>query len=429
MIALRPDDFENRRFCSFGITEAIGIGIAAAVADVGAVGAAVGEGVADVAAGVGSLAAGAGSAIAGGISDIGAALGIGGDAAAGAGAAGDALGGAGTAAGAIDPVTGAALPAGTATQAATAGAAGAGTGGAGISAAGAAAPAGVPAAAAGGDVTAGAIGPAANYLGGTTASAIPGDVGAVSASNAGGAALADPAAISNVGDTFVPNAADSTVVNPLGGTGTGISAGDTPTIGGGAGGGFNQAVSTGVDNFGKFITGGNVTNLSGDLPSLSTVGTVLSGGELAAKVLGGQPNPPGYNNIESEAQKLQGQGANLTSYLHKGTLPPGVQQGLTQAGDAAKAAIRSQYASRGMSGSSAEQQDLANVDITLQTQGAQIATNLLQQGVSEENLAASLYGQLMNVSLEQDAELGNAITGFAVAASGGGLPIQRSAAA
>jgi hypothetical protein len=94
-----------------------------------------------------------------------------------------------------------------------------------------------------------------------------------------------------------------------------------------------------------------------------------------------------------------------------------VQGALNNAGAAAQAAIRSQYASRGMSGSSAEATDLANVQSTIAGQGAQIAQQLLQTGVSESNLSAQLYQSIMSANLQQDAQLGTALSTLAGAAA------------
>src|SRR5581483_8315334 len=83
----------------------------------------------------------------------------------------------------------------------------------------------------------------------------------------------------------------------------------------------------------------------------------------------------------------------------------------------AKAAIRSQYAARGMSGSSAEAQDLAGVDQTIASQGVSIATQLLQTGISEQNLSAQLYSTIMSAQLNQDNQLSQAIAALAAAAA------------
>jgi hypothetical protein len=139
-------------------------------------------------------------------------------------------------------------------------------------------------------------------------------------------------------------------------------------------------------------------------------------------------------NILSAAQGQVSQGQNLESFLNAGTLPPGVQNGINTATEQAKASIKSRYASSGEAGSSAEAADLANVDSLAAGQGAQLALQLYNQGVSEvtqgvagegaaanvlgssantTGLSAQLYQYLMEQSLARDQQLGSAIGNFA----------------
>jgi hypothetical protein len=163
-------------------------------------------------------------------------------------------------------------------------------------------------------------------------------------------------------------------------------------------------------------------------PSLGNIGKALSANSnwlLPAALLGyeglsankGLAGSPGYSNLVGTANQLSTQAGQLESYLNSGTLPPGIATSLSQAGAAAKAAIRGQYASRGMSGSSAEQQDLSNVDQTIVSQGATIATQLLNTGISESQLSSSLYSQILSASLSQDQQLGTALATLAGASA------------
>jgi hypothetical protein len=132
---------------------------------------------------------------------------------------------------------------------------------------------------------------------------------------------------------------------------------------------------------------------------------------------------PGQKALEASAAQMAGQGAQLESYLRSGTLPPGLDAGLKEATAAAEASIRSTYAAAGDSGSSAEMQDIAAVRERAQAQGAQMAISLLQQGVSETNMADQLYMQLMGEALQQDQALGTSIANFAASlVPGGGTP-------
>jgi hypothetical protein len=146
---------------------------------------------------------------------------------------------------------------------------------------------------------------------------------------------------------------------------------------------------------------------------------VLSALGLAANLMKGDQMPKYASNVSAEAAQLQAQGAQLQGYLTSGTLPPGIAASLSAAHDSAAATIRSQYAARGQSGSSAEMQDLANLAQTTVSQGASIANQLLTTGVNEQEFASGLYQNLMQTSMQQDIAMSNAIAGFTNAMAGG----------
>jgi hypothetical protein len=182
--------------------------------------------------------------------------------------------------------------------------------------------------------------------------------------------------------------------------------------------GVSGGASSGGGSFGNLISNPSFGSLTDFLTK--NAGAIVPGAALAYNAIQGQQPLQGQNALNSTATQLGQQGQQLQTYLQNGTLPPGLQAGLQQAADAAKATIRSQYASRGASGSSAEQQDLANVDQTVQAQGAQMALQLLQQGVQETGLASSLYQQLMQTQLTQDQQLNQLFGAFGSALGGGG---------
>jgi hypothetical protein len=184
------------------------------------------------------------------------------------------------------------------------------------------------------------------------------------------------------------------------------------------------SVIAGTDPAGNLLPGaanlstggaGGVGSLLGKNASWLLPAAVL--GYDALKSSQGLGNIPGYNNLTSTANQLGTQGAQLASYLQSGTLPPGVQGSLNQAGAAAVATIKSRYAAMGGSGSSAEAEDIANVQQTIAGQGAQIAQQLLTTGINESNLSASIYQQIMNANIQSDQQLGNALTTLAGAAA------------
>lgn len=235
-----------------------------------------------------------------------------------------------------------------------------------------------------------------------------------------------------------------------------VSAGGGGGIGGPGGGAFNiaapPAAASADFGFGGDVTGGaaagtdinafnpGVGNLTANLGSggagggqgfvnslesnvvkgLTNPGTLLSGAGLVADAAKQGQLVKGERQLQQEAGQLTGQGQELGKYLESGTLPPGLQQGLTQQANAQKAQIRSLYASKGMSGSSAEQADLARVDQEVQTQGSQLAIQLLNSGVSESQLGAGLYKDITQNALAKDQALGQALNSFAINLGGVG---------
>ncbi len=199
----------------------------------------------------------------------------------------------------------------------------------------------------------------------------------------------------------------------------------SPVSGGSAPSGpVQQAVGKGPTAFDKFLKS----------PGLSTgfdaikdnPGAIIAAGGLGYQALQSQKPPEGLDALRGAASKLGAQGDVLQGYLTSGTLPPGVQSSLTSAAESAKASIRSRYASRGMSGSSAEAADLARVDRDIASKGADVAIQLLQTGIKETGLSSELYTAIMNGELERDKELGSAIGNFASSFAGGspGLTIR-----
>ena len=138
---------------------------------------------------------------------------------------------------------------------------------------------------------------------------------------------------------------------------------------------------------------------------------------LGYDLLKGSTPLPGQAALNTEATNLANQGNQLESYLQTGTLPPGVQASINQATQAAIASVKSRYAQTG-GDTSAEAQDIASIQQQAAGQGATIATQLLQQGVSETQLSSELYGQLLNLAQTQDQQLGQAIGNLSIAAAG-----------
>lgn len=91
------------------------------------------------------------------------------------------------------------------------------------------------------------------------------------------------------------------------------------------------------------------------------------------------------------------QASTLKNYLNTGTLPPAVQASLDRATQDAIGAIKSQYAARGAPpGSSSEVADIANLKQQAVIKGGTLAAQLYSQGVSQDQLAAQIYSNLLS---------------------------------
>jgi len=157
--------------------------------------------------------------------------------------------------------------------------------------------------------------------------------------------------------------------------------------------------------------GGGATGILGSLAKNPIADLGILG--MGANLLAGNKTPAYSGQLAGAASTLASQGNQLTGYLTSGALPPGMQDQINRATSAATAQIRSMYASRGMTGSSAEQQDLQNVQLQAQAQAAQIAEQLYKQGVSDLGVSDQLYAQLMQTFNQRDQQASNAIAGFA----------------
>ena len=189
--------------------------------------------------------------------------------------------------------------------------------------------------------------------------------------------------------------------------GEGASGVTQAEIAAGKGAGATAIGNVGGEGFSVSNLGGKTLDYLAKNPSL-----LLSGAGLLGNMLMGQQPPKYQKQLSAEAQNMQAQGQQLASYLASGNLPPGVQAQLNSAHEAAIASVRSQHANRGTSGSSMEAQDLQRINEAVVSQGASIATQLLQAGISEQQMAVGIYNNLMNASLAQDQRMSQAISGF-----------------
>ena len=162
-------------------------------------------------------------------------------------------------------------------------------------------------------------------------------------------------------------------------------------------------------------------------PSISNIGKALganagiltSGAGLVNDVIGAVFPDPAGKDLSDEAKQLAALGTQQQSYLSSGTLPAGAQAGINTATKSAIAAIKSKYASMGMSGSSAEQQEIQQAQQNAQAQGTQIAMQLMQQGVSDTQMSAQIYDNIIKNTMTSDKDFASAFTNLAGVVGGG----------
>lgn len=303
----------------------------------------------------------------------------------------------------------------------------------------------------GGSVLGGALtGGLGGYLSGS-GGILSGMGGTSPAAAAAPASLDLSSAPGSVGSGDLSAPVDSTLP---GSVGAGAAAGGNPTTGlpaspgdiatpgsfsvGGGSGAAPSLAPTSSAATGDIATPGSF-NVTNPTPATATpaatggLGNFLTKNPLLAMsaigLLAGNRQPAGYSQLQGEASSLASEGRAMESYLTSGTLPPGLQSSISAASLAAKATIRSQYAAHGMSGSTAESQDLAGVDQRSVAQAAQIAEQLFSQGLSATGMANNLYLALMNEQMQQDNALSGAVGNLAGAMAMMGQPVAPGAGA
>lgn len=203
-------------------------------------------------------------------------------------------------------------------------------------------------------------------------------------------------------DTSVPFGSDQVPTQAITG------APRVPTDGGGIGTGGGTTVMNAISD----PTAGNIMKALG-----ANAGPLAAIGGIGYNATQNQ-NVPGTAQLKSQADTMAAQGTQLQSYLTSGTLPPGAQTAIDQALNAAAAKIRSDYAARGMTGSSAETQDLNSLQLQGKAQAFDMASKLLQTGVNESGLASQIYENLVGINTKQAASMGGAIGNLAAALAG-----------
>lgn len=163
-----------------------------------------------------------------------------------------------------------------------------------------------------------------------------------------------------------------------------------------------------------------------DLLGLGLLGAGLMGG-AASLNSGGDPNKPGtpaaeLTNIAKGNQQLANQLAGRAQAGMSGDIGGKGMNYIARMVREAQAAIRQKYASMGMSGSTAETQDLnaaaqSGVDMQFKV-GQEQAQMGLATIAALTGQSANVYAALLNAQTQKDTALGNALANFAGAAAG-----------
>jgi hypothetical protein len=156
------------------------------------------------------------------------------------------------------------------------------------------------------------------------------------------------------------------------------------------------------------------------LDKTSPVGALAGAGGLAYNLISGSPSTSAEKQIKNIAGAQSAQGQQLEGYLANGTLPPGAQQWVDNQTQAQSAAIRAKYANLGLSGSSAETQELNQVQANATSQIFTIASQLLDTGINETNASGQLYNYLMQAQNSDAKDVSSAIQNFVASLGGGG---------
>ena len=153
--------------------------------------------------------------------------------------------------------------------------------------------------------------------------------------------------------------------------------------------------------------------------ALDNLGPIASGVGLLHNMTT-QNSIPGVSQLTNLAQTSATQGQTLQTYLQTGTLPPAIQASVDQATQDGITAIKSKYASMGVApGSQAEVADINHLKQNAVVQGATLADQLLQQGISESQLAGSLYNELVGTNVQLNNQTNQAIGNLASSLAGG----------
>lgn len=260
----------------------------------------------------------------------------------------------------------------------------------------------------------------------------------------GGAALGAGSAAAggglfSAGSSILPGMVGQTASSGISDTATGVGAGaplsgsegaGVPSSTGPSGGSFLNNIGKGITDFFGGSTGGGGVSPQVAPSGSEAAGVPAQGGGVGGflgknwpqvaglglagiNFLKGNEPVPGQAEMQRSAAEQGSLGRTLSAYQLSGTLPPGMKAIVDQNSEAAKAAIRSQYAKAGYSNSSAENQALAQVDQASMAQIAQIADHLAQQGRSWISMSNAEFDHLLQTELASEAGFQKSLASFA----------------
>lgn len=140
-------------------------------------------------------------------------------------------------------------------------------------------------------------------------------------------------------------------------------------------------------------------------------------------------------NLQQQGQELSGEGQGLLGPIQGGPLPPALEAQVTNSLNDAITTTKARYAQLGLSGSTMESDQIANLQQqaegmrgTLALQLAQAGNSLINTSASDFSSGANIYTQLMQTQISQDSALEQSIANFAGQAAMASALMNRPAA-
>jgi len=138
-------------------------------------------------------------------------------------------------------------------------------------------------------------------------------------------------------------------------------------------------------------------------------GLLLSAAPMLLGMFGKPSEVPGQAQLQNAQGQAASMGKTLSAFQLSGTLPPGMQEIVSAKNAADKAAIRSNFAQLGYTGSTAERQALTQADQATTAQIASIGAQLASQGLDWTHLSAQEMETLLNAELKQQSDFSAAL--------------------